>query len=302
MVYDGAVTDQTLRRLTGVMATLLVVVLAAGVFVVLSRGGSGNGSASPSGNGAAFTSPSPSLAATPPATASASSALSASPGAEPSASASAPAVPAATVTVMTLQLDATTDTAGMDRVISFTSDGPGTMSVKLTTATTGTTHTCFFAGTKPLGSCKDWKSGTFNGKTTQAHTTWKVTVRGKGSATPVVNVMTTFQAVAPKVKIANARFDGSDAERTNGIKVQFVARADADARLVAEWGGHPFIYSISMSDETTGTDGPAFNEQGPATGVDQAIPVTGGDTWQLVLANSEAGFGTTPMTATIGWP
>ncbi len=175
------------------------------------------------------------------------------------------------------------------------------MSVKLTTETTGTTHMCVLAGTKSF-PCSDRKTATFNGTTTQAHTTWKVTVRGTGSSTPVVNVTTTFQAVAPTVKIVNARFDGTDAERTNGIKVQFVPRTDGDARLVAEWGGHPFLYEISTSNETAATDGPSFKGQGPATGVDQSIPVTAGNTWQLILMNSEAGLGTTPMTATISWP
>ncbi len=32
-----------------------------------------------------------------------------------------------------------------------------------------------------------------------------------------------------------------------------------------------------------------------------AFPVTAG-TWRLVLRNTEAGFGTTDLTATISWP
>jgi hypothetical protein len=298
VVYDGPVTDQTLRRVIALMATLLVVVVAAGLLVVLSRGGSG-GSTPPPGSGAAIASTGPSPSTSPPASAVASASLSLS--APPSSSPTPTPVPAATLTVVGLQLDPTTDTAGKDRIITFTTDGPGTMSVHLATETGGTTHMCFLAGTKALG-CKDWKSGTFNGKTTQAHTNWKVTVRGKGSATPVVDVTTTFQAVAPAVMIANARFDGTDAPTLNGIKVRFVPRSDGNARLVAEWGGHPFDYEIDTFDETTATAGPTYHAQEAATGVDQQTPVTAGDTWSLVLKNSEAGFGTTPMTATISWP
>ena len=206
------------------------------------------------------------------------------------------------LTFVGLKLDATTDPTGEDRVITFTSDGVGTMSVTLVSQTTkGTTHMCFRAGTKELG-CQDWTQGTFNGRTTQAHTNWRITVRGTGSATPVVDVRVSHQAVAPKVTIANARFNGTAEPALNGIEVRFFPRADGDARLVASWGGHPFIYGIDTFDETTGGSGPSYPNQGPATNVDQPTPVTANSTWRLKLENLETGFGTTDLTATISWP
>jgi hypothetical protein len=206
------------------------------------------------------------------------------------------------LTFVGLQLDSADDPTGEDRVITFTSDGAGTMSVKLVSQSPqGTTHMCWRAGTKELG-CKDWAKGTFNGKTSQAHTTWRVTVRGTGIATPVVDVTVTYHAVAPKVKIANARFNGTAEPGLNGIQVRFVPRADGDAHLLASWGGHPFIYEIDTFDETTGSGGPSYPNQGPATNVDQPTPVTANDTWRLVLQNIETGFGTTDLTATISWP
>jgi len=289
------------------MGTLLVVIVAATALVMVSRGGksgSDTAAASPSGSGAAGPSGSPSPAAlTSPSTAP-TSASSIAPSASASAAASATPlpVPTAMLTFVGLQLDATDDPAGVDRVITFTSDGPGAMSVRLVSQTPqGTTHMCFKAGTKSLG-CKDWSKGTFNGTTTQAHTKWSVTVRGSGIATPVVDVTVLYQTLAPTVAIAHARFDGTAEPTLNGIQVRFVPRAEGDAHLVASWGGHPFAYEIDTFNETTGEGGPSYPNQGPSTNVDQATPVTATDTWRLILQNIDAGFGTTDLTATFSWP
>jgi len=289
------------------MGTLLVVIVAATALVMVSRGGksgSDTAAASPSGSGAAGPSGSPSPAAlTSPSTAP-TSASSIAPSASASAAASATPlpVPTAMLTFVGLQLDATDDPAGVDRVITFTSDGPGAMSVRLVSQTPqGTTHMCFKAGTKSLG-CKDWSKGTFNGTTTQAHTKWSVTVRGSGMATPVVDVTVLYQTLAPTVAIAHARFDGTAEPTLNGIQVRFVPRAAGDAHLVASWGGHPFAYEIDTFNETTGEGGPSYPNQGPSTNVDQATPVTATDTWRLILQNIDPGFGTTDLTATFSWP
>ncbi len=112
----------------------------------------------------------------------------------------------------------------------------------------------------------------------------------------------TFAANKPSVKIAHARFDGTDLEETNGIQARFVPRADGDVHLVASWGGHPFTYEVDTFNDTTGAAGPAYPDQGPSTNVDLSSPVTANDTWRLVLKNSEAGFGATDLTATVSWP
>lgn len=301
-------TDQTLRRVVGVMGTLLVVVVAATVLLMVSRSGSGSGSVTPSRSPSGSDSPVPSAGVSPAdgptAVASASLGSSIEPTASASVvpSASAVTVPTAMLTFVGLKLDAEDDPGGADRIITFTSDGAGKMSVKLVSQTPqGTTHMCFRAGTKELG-CKDWSKGTFNGTTTQAHTNWQVTVRGSGIATPVVDVTVTYQVVKPKVKILNARFNGTAEPELNGIQVRFVPRAAGDARLVASWGGHPFTYEIDTFNETTGGGGPSYPNQSPSISVDLATPVTANDTWRLILRNVDTGFGTTDLTATFSWP
>jgi hypothetical protein len=205
------------------------------------------------------------------------------------------------LTFVGLKLDATSDPGGEARVVTFRSDGAGTVSAKLATSSpVGQTHMCLLVGTKQIG-CKDMRSGTFTGKTSQAHANWTVTLRGAAADAPTVDLTVTFQAVAPKVAIAHARFDGTAAPDTNGIQARFSARAAGNVRLVADWGGHPLLYEIDLFDEGAGSGNATLANQGPSTNVDQSLPVTAGN-WRLVLQNIEAGFGTTDLTATISWP
>ena len=160
---------------------------------------------------------------------------------------------------------------------------------------------CLQVGAKVLG-CNDITSGTFTGTTKQAHANWQVTVQGTAAATPTVDLTLTFQSLAPSVKIEHARFDGTDFPDTNGDPgLGSPLAAAGDTHLVADWGGHPFEYEIDLFDETSGTGNASLANQGPSTNVDQTLPVTVG-AWRLVLQNSENGFGTTDLTATIGWP
>ena len=301
--------DRTMRTVVAVLSGLLVLVIAVTLLIVVGRNSSGT--ASPSAPPIALGSQSagatltptestpPSPSATPEATATPASA--ASPSAVPSGSPGATAP--ATLTFVGLKLDADQDPGGDARVVTFRSDGAGTVTAKLASTTPqGKTHMCFLVGTKDLG-CKDWRSGTFTGKTSQAHATWKVTLLGTGFDTPTVDLTVTFQAVAPSVKIEHARFDGTASPDTNGIQARFSARAPGEVRLVADWGGHPFLYRVDLFDESGGqvstTQGAESLE--PSTNTDQAMPVTAGN-WRLVLRNSEDGFGTTDLTATISWP
>jgi hypothetical protein len=306
VVYDEAVTDQTLRRLIGAMATLLVVVLAAGAFVMLTRGGSGGGATPPPASGVAVVSPGPSPAAsvlTP--TSNPTAAATSTPASSSSAGPSGSPLPAplATLTFLSLKLDPTGAPGAQPRIVTFRTDGAGTVTARLATgsgATPAKTHLCLQVGAKALG-CHDITSGTFTGKTSQAHANWQVTVQGTGTATPVVDLTVTFQSVTPSVKIGHARFDGTDFPATNGIQARYTARGPGDVHLVADWGGHPFLYEVDLFDESGGAGDASLANQGPSTNVDQTFPVAPG-AWRLVLQNIESGFGTTDLTATIGWP
>jgi len=303
---EGQMADRNLRTIVAGLAGLLVVVIAITLLVIVDRNGSGRASpgasrtvptasASPAAiasvNATASSAPAPSV--TPPASASV----------KPSLTPSSSPLPGglATLTFLGLKLDASADPAGQPRIVSFRSDGPGTVTAKLvSTSPRGTTHMCLLVGTKQVG-CKDWASGTFRGKSTQAHANWRVTLVGSAIETPTVNLTVTFQALAPSVKIAHARFDGTAFADTNGIQARFTARAPGDAHLLADWGGHPFAYEIDLFDETARTGDATLANQGPSTNVDRTFPIAPG-AWRLVLQNIGDGFGRTDLTATIAWP
>ncbi len=299
-------TDRNLRSLVAALAGLLIVVVAITLLVLAGRGGSGAASSSPSGSASASATPAASASTPPTASAAATASSAPSKSVAPSVASLTPSssplpAPLATVTFLGLKLDATADPAGQPRIVTFRSDGPGTVTAKLASKTPqGTTHMCLRVGTKEVG-CKDWASGTFSGKTTQAHATWQVTLRGNAIETPTVDLTVTFQALAPSVAIEHARFDGTAFPDTNGIQARFTARSPGATHLVANWGGHPFLYEVDLFDETSGTGNATFPNQGPSTNVDQSIPVTAGN-WRIVLQNIEAGFGITNLTATLGWP
>jgi hypothetical protein len=302
------VTDRTLRNVVAVLAGLLVLVVAVTLLIMVGRNGSG--SDSPSGPPVAVASPSLDATVTPTDSAPPSAAptleASVAPSTEPSPSAAPSGSPGAlalaTLTFVGLKLDATADPGGEARVVTFRSDGAGTVTATLGTNSPGKTHMCLLVGTKQIG-CKDITSGTFTGKTSQAHANWTVTLEGAAADAPTVDLTVTFQALAPKVAIAHARFDGTASPETNGIQARFTARAAGEVRLVADWGGHPFLYKIDLVDESGGqvsTSQGAVSQEA-STNADQAMPVTPGN-WRLALQNAEAGFGTTDLTATISWP
>jgi hypothetical protein len=293
--------DEKARQLILVLGGLLALVCVLILLVILTRGGESSATPSPSPS-APSASPSPSATITPPSPSSSASAV-ASASIGPSGSPSASPMPPASLTVIGLAVDPMDLVDGTPRVISFNTDQPGKVTAKLsTTGPKVQTHMCLLAGTKTVG-CKDWTSGQFNGTTSSAGTKWSVTlISTKAGESPVVDVTLTFQSATPTVTVEHARFDGTAAPATNGITFRFVPRAAADSRLVAQWGGHPFIYSIDTTDVTSGAPGPTFDGQGPATGVDQTLTLPAPDTWQVTVSNAETGFGATDLTATISWP
>jgi hypothetical protein len=128
-----------------------------------------------------------------------------------------------------------------------------------------------------------------------------LTVRGAAAGTPIVAVKVGFPAVHPAATITNARFDGTSNPDFNGVQVVVQPRADGTVKLVASWGGHPLGYEIDLI-EQGGTGLQTLANQGPSTGVTQTLAVTKTNGWMVVLQNIEAGFGVTPLTATVSWP
>jgi hypothetical protein len=286
---------------------VVFVVLAAAAAGTLIGGGSPANSAKPSGSDVALGSSSPSTpAGSISASASPGATSSDQPSASPTGSASpsptAPPAPPATVTFTQLKLDARGATGDRARFITFTTDGPGTVTAKLTSdSPQGTTHMTLRVGSTDVQT-KDWAKGTMTAKTSGAHANWRVTLEGNGIDTPTVELTITFPSLKPSVKITHADFNGTSDGGYNGIQVRFAPRAAGNATLTADWGGHPFLYEIDLLNETSSTGSKTLANQGPATNTSNSFPVTAKDSWKLLLQNIETGNGVTDLTATVGWP
>ena len=295
-----------------VVIVAVVALVAGGLLAFLVRGGGGTpGPSSAATAPAAISSgaPAPSAATVAPAGPPSSGTPTPVPSTAPTPSAtpsatrrptSAPGL-AATIVLTELKLDAKDDPKGRDRLVTFTTGGTGTITVALKTLSpVGTARMCLSADGKALG-CKTTADGKLTASTTKKAASFELTLRGNGIETPVVEVAITFPASKPSVTIANARFDGTLFPETNGIQAIVQPRQNGKLHLTADWGGHPFLYEVDLL-EQGGTGSLTLANQGPATRVNEQLPVTAPNPWKVVLQNVETGFGTTPMTATIAWP
>lgn len=291
--------DRSWRIVAVILAVVLAVLGGATIAFVIAPGPGATPTPGDSfALGSASASPGASSSAVPSAQVSPSAAT-----ASPSPTPSPTPVPVAQFTITELRLDPRVPaSAGVPRFFTFTSDGPGTIKAQLKAISPqGTTHMCLRAGSKDV-KCGDAAGATLTATTTSAHVTWRVSLEGNGMFTPTVELTLTFPAAKPSVKITHARFDGTLHPDTNGIQVLFKPRAAGSARLVADWGGHPFTYEIRATNQTSGTGDKTFANQGPATKTDKSVAVTAGETWKLLLSNTADGNGTTDMTATVSWP
>ena len=288
---------------------LVVVLIGGGLLAIGALGGGGGAAATPSPVAAASVSPTATSPVTAPPTASpsattspsasASGAPSATPGPTPSP---APGEPA-TILVSGLKLDAKEDPDGKDRSIGFHADGTGDVTAKVAVLSPqGNVVMCLGAGQEPgQPDCNPSSAGTLTAVTPAGGGDFVLTLRGEDVETPVVDVTITFPATAPAVIIAGARFDGTGYPETNGITAIVTPRRNGDLSLAADWGGHPFLYQVELS-EQGGPGSQVLADQGPATRMAETLPVTAPNPWKLVLENTEQGFGPTDLDATIAWP
>jgi hypothetical protein len=292
---------------------LVLVVVVAGLLIAsFALGALGGSSPTPSPVASASAMPSEpvSPSASPSATASVTDAPSptTSPTPEPTPEPTptgtpvpSPAADAATATVMALKLDATDNPDGQDLELHFQAVGEGQVLARVIVhSPRGQVRMCLSSLKADLG-CTTSADGRLSADHTGDPTDYTVTLRGDGAVEPIADVTVSFPSDAPALTIANARFDGTGFPDTNGLQVQVTPRAAGDLGLVAEWGGHPFIYEIDLSGPS-GSGDQTLDNQGPATRVDTSFPIEPPGSWLLVLRNAEVGFGPTGLNASITWP
>ena len=318
------------RIVAGIMAGIVAILGGVAIAIVVLPPGSPRESAPAGGPAAPYTleSPSPSQVAlasssaavtapssapskvppsqAPPSSAAASPTAAVGPSqAAPTstaASQSVPGEPTATLTFVNLKLDATTDQRGETRLITFSTNGPGTISVRLITRSPqGEARMCLKAAGQQL--CKLVSNGTVTANAISGHTDWSVTLRGAQVFTPVTDIVLTFPAASPSVTISHSRFAGKTHEDYNGIQARVDSRADGAIHLVASWTDHDFTYGVDLKNERNGAGDTSLTNQGPARTTDNSFRAVAGATFKLGLRNEDSGsFGRTQLAATISWP
>ncbi len=234
-------TEQDWRRVALVLGVAVVVLIGVAGAMAFA-GGSERSAPSPSpsipiaqvsGSPAASTSPvasaSPSVSQAPSAAPSASPSPSSSPSPSPS-----PAVPAAVVRIANLQLDDPAATDATARQFVVTTDGAGSMTAKLVSASGGKAKFCLQAGTSKAW-CGNYGGGVVLTGTTsiKGKTRFTVTLIGasKGSA-PTVTVDINFFAKAPTLEFSGVRIDPT--RGPTGLDTRLTTRSQGSVELQAD--------------------------------------------------------------------
>ena len=284
----------------------LGVVLAALVVIIVATslpGGSSSPTAAPSGGSAASATGTPAASSSAAAPANSPSGVptpSPSPTATPSPKPSgAPTAGLATITFTDFKLDATTDSTGKARTFTFKTDGPGSVTAKLSAKSPqGTSKFCLkVGGGTPV--CRTFAGGTLTGTTSaKGKTTFTVTLIGSGSATPTVDLALRFRALEPSVALTNGRFDGASDTGYDGMRFRVKVRSGGSLSTKARWKT-AYDYAYSLVDPTN--PGGAQNATGNGTGLDRTDSVAPSRTWGVTLLNTTTASGRVPLTMTVAW-
>jgi hypothetical protein len=213
-----------------------------------------------------------------------------SPG--PSATGPVPAV----VTIRGLKVDAGDDAAGRDRRLTFKTEDPAMVFVKVEgLAPKASVDACLLLNDAEL-FCTSGPTFQMSGHTSRPNGTWTVTLRGTGSATPSMDVRLEFPSDSPAVTISGAWFDGAARPAYNGLAVELVPAVGPEVSATATWEGSQ---SYRLSVQPSG--GTALTFEGTGSGVDRDVPVAAGLLQRIELRNIGAGAAHIALTATVAW-
>lgn len=138
---------------------------------------------------------------------------------------SAVTVPPRSIRFVGLGFDSTAATTPTARQIGFDTDGPGTVTAKLTKTTAGDVHFCL----QRVGSaqtCVDDDHANLSGTTSASgKTSWVVSGIGTGGDSPIADVVINFGALHPNVSVTGFRFQGTTNEGFNGVEADLNNKA-----------------------------------------------------------------------------
>jgi hypothetical protein len=318
------VNSRAAQVLAATLAFLLIVLVGATIFILLSRPPAPGPTVSPTGllptptllptpgPSATLTTPTPtptapaSLAPTPTLlpTAAPTDTPTVAPTITPTPSPSptpspaptpSPSLPPATspqreVTIVDLGLDRRVDPAGVQRTVSFAVDGPSLISAQLKGVSAGKVRMCLLREAQdPQRECITVHAGTLSRAVFDAdRTTWNVTLIGTSQDFANASLTLEFNALNPELHFRNFRFNGTDDPHYNGFQVVLRTETDGNFHLRAEFDdGHdnPYPWHLNLAvDDTT------FFEQsgGPSPSADITTTLTGNTAYSVTFSEPEA--------------
>ena len=214
----------------------------------------------------------------------------------------------ATITFNSLGLD--TGTSGIARTFQFTTNGAGSVDVRISKISSG--------GTAKLcesvdGSGYTCAVGTANklpdlnkGKSDPTPNTWTVAVYGYRASAPIVDVTFMWTTSSPKVTLTHGRFQGTGAaDSLNGFSATFKPRGSGTVNVQATWTLVTAKASMTLLDATTTPsvtvdqreyDGVTYINPAFTANVDQT------KTYQVKLRNMSPNAQNPNLTAQIMFP
>lgn len=196
-------------------------------------------------------------------------------------------------------LDGLASDQQVPRSLTFTQDGPGTVSASVTSVESGRVELCLGRGEDGQGGRECTQGGSVEVTTDSAGPdVWTVTASGASAQVSPVDISVSFTAEAPRLRIAGFRFQGSEFAPYNGFDATVQTSASGAVSVDATWGAvRPFRSTIGREggepDEVAGEDDGVLHE----------VAADGGTAYRLIVRNEvavdeEALF----VSATISWP
>jgi hypothetical protein len=313
------VNDNTWRNVSIVLAVICILLLGVAGAIYF---GSNSSNPAPTETPSAFAGgPSASASASVPgqtSTTAGSSATSSSPG--PSASATAkptptpkatPNAPVASITFNDMMLDAQNDPLATSRTFSFTSDGPGPVSMLVTKSSLATPSIkmCVKIDAGAQTCSTGAKPGFPNALADRPHSLWVVTLIGVGAATPTVDVAFSWPTAGAAITLAHGRFQGSSSpgisEALNGFNATFKPRAGGKVSVGVAWTVIVADVDIALADVAGGSALSVDETQ--RHGVKAVDPpythsVDAGTTYKVMFRDLSADSQRPDLDATISFP
>ena len=252
--------------------------------------------------------------ATPSASARASAGRSATAATSPIAGQTGPSTalrksPTATITFHGLMLDALVDSAatvGSEMAFTFSSDGPGEVSVQIVaSAPLDTTTICLIGDGKPVG-CDVGGSPGITQTTTTAHSDWLVNVTSPNAGTPTVDLAFSWPTERPRMTLNHGQFRGSpNPDSLRSLTATFRTRAAGSISVDAVWSPISLDATLTLT-ERAGTASAAIDQiqYSGLTGTTPAYAhtVRSGRNYMVSLYNLSRESGRPDLDVTIGFP